>query len=362
MDQIHNTLSIHQSRYSTRKTTTCHTPRITIQDEQKQAITENLSHGLQQLHQQKQQNQEMDNINQKLQKFARNKFLIESLPKLEPTSRSHFKKYIEDMQLEFDMWNHPPELFLPLCIQRTYPDIKSELLRAYKNKKITNKTELTKYMAQLCLKGESYDVVKSNYITSNKMTESALDFSTLYNKITNKQIEHLLSLDDTLTPGDMCRERTRLTLEMYKASIHPEVLAHCQALGKTSNIEDLLQTCNNYAQSTSTKKQYMANFGTSKKVFNTTINIDDKDRKIEMLEKQLQYLKRNSDRQKRKFWCKHCIPNNLKQDDCQHCWRHSDLSKGIIRKDCQQCKYWRNQKARAESAPNASPPNFVKKD
>jgi hypothetical protein len=78
------------------------------------------------------------------------------------------------------------------------------------------------------------------------MTESQLDFSTLYQTITSKQVEHLISLDKTLASSDHKRERTRLAVEIFKASIHPNVLAHCQALGKADDIEDLLTTSNDF--------------------------------------------------------------------------------------------------------------------
>ena len=344
-------LSANNSKYTSRKSSTCPTPKVRKDTTmENNTFSDRLTNRL--LNLQPHTQQEPTDINIKLQRFSKNRLMIESLPKLELVSRSHFKKYLEDMQLEFHLWNHPKKLYIPICIQRTYPDIKSELLRGYKDKTITNKEELTKAMSKLCLRGESYDVVKTNYILNNKMSENQLEFSNLYNSITNKQVEHLISLDVSLQPEDMRRERTRLALELFKASIHPNVLSHCQSLGKTSTIDDLLAACNNFAQSTVTKTQQINNYSTSKRVF--TMQIDDKDRKIAQLEQQLKQYKSgsNNDHTQTKFRCKHCEPNKLNRKDCRHCWRHSDLSKGIIRKDCQQCKYWRNKKAQAEKAHN----------
>ena len=227
-------------------------------------------------------------IQEKIQKFAKNKLLFDALPKLDSNNRTHFKKYLDDLHLEFTMWNHPMELYIPIAIQRTYPDIKSNLLRKYQDGTILTKQNLTDEMAKLCLQGENYEIIKNNYISANRMTENQTDFANLYQTIVNRQVEHLLSLDNTLRHDDMRRERIRLALEMFKASIHTDVLAHCQALGKTNNIDELLMACNNYAQSTTTRKQNLMN--STKKVFSATIIKDDKDKRIEQLEKQLKLL------------------------------------------------------------------------
>jgi hypothetical protein len=318
-------------------------------------IRSNLNQGLMSQKRQTQEQDQMPDISRQMQIFSKNKTMYENLPKLEASNKSHFKRYLEDMELQFLVWKFPDELLIPISIQRCYSELRSDLLRKFKEGKIKNKNDLSKYLAKLCLKGESYTGIKEKYILSNKMTESQLDFSTLYQTITSKQVEHLISLDKTLASSDHKRERTRLAVEIFKASIHPNVLAHCQALGKADDIEDLLTTSNDFAQSQSTKKQNSL-LAYEKKRVNQFSTKDDEGSKdlAELMQRVMQFSKekphtRQSRPQQRPFWCKYCIPNKLDKEQCKHCWKHSDLSRGVIRSECSQCKYWNQKKQSAEN-------------
>ena len=118
----------------------------------------------------------------------------------------------------------------------------------------------------------------------------------------------------------------------------------------------MLDACNNYAQSRATKRQFEARSFGSKKVFATSIpqstneETDGRDKRIADLESKIKRLEHEKFGKQNKFWCKFCIPNKLKREDCKHCWRHSDISKGINRVDCQQCKYWNTKKIQTEKA------------
>ena len=50
----------------------------------------------------------------------------------------------------------------------------------------------------------------------------------------------------------------------------------------------------------------------------------------------------------KKNYCKYCIPNRQNVDWCHHCWTHSTLAKGIIRKECQKCQYKHKLKDKEE--------------
>ena len=365
--EIKDNMSRRSSRTSSRLTSSSTTARTTkehsperrkgkIQENDVQAIKSNLTKGLVSqglATKDPAPEPEKSDIRRKMQIFSKNRTMYDNLPKLESTNKSHFKKYLEDMELQFLMWNHPTDLFIPIAIQRCYSDLRSDLLGKFQEGKIKTKSDLTAIMAKLCLKGESYTGVKEKYILSNKMTESQLDFSNLYQTITSKQVEHLISLDKTLTSADHKRERKRLAVEMFKASIHPNVLAHCQSLGKADDIESLLTASNDYAQALNTKKHNLLSFE-KKRVNQFSKDKDGAQGLAEIVERVMQFSaekdqSRNPRPTQKPFWCKYCIPNKLDRRNCKHCWKHSDLSKGVLRSECSQCKYWYQKKQSAEN-------------
>ena len=63
----------------------------------------------------------MDKKNQKIliekmQVFSKNKTVYENLPKLEVSNKSHFKRYLEDMELQFQVRELPEQLLIPISI------------------------------------------------------------------------------------------------------------------------------------------------------------------------------------------------------------------------------------------------------
>ena len=363
ISELKTDLSKRNSRATSRYSSTATTPRLQtrvnsrsrnrreIPRDYKDKIMSNLHQGLLSQSQQPHGQEIPKDINRKMQVFSKNKTMYENLPKLEVSNKSHFKRYLEDMELQFLVWEFPEELLIPISIQRCYSELRSDLLWKFKENKIKTKDDLTKYLAKLCLKGESYTGVKDSYILSNKMTESQIDFSNLYQTITSKQVEHLISLDKSLTSADHKRERTRLAVEMFKASIHPKVLAHCQTLGKADDIEDLLGAANDYAQGLSTIKRNSLAYD-QKRVYlvsdDTPTDQYDESQIVELVRKIVKIVRAGIEHSESSTRprCAYCNHNKLDPDVCSHCWKHSDKENGFLWRNCQVCKDWKKNSNR----------------